>query len=523
MSSFKSALLACASIILLCLSNGCTSGKTASNEIRVHLPAEPVTLDPALAEDDYAVKVLCNTMEGLFVYDNAGSLNQGLAENVEVSADRKVYTFTLRPQAKWSDGRLLAPSDFVLGLKRALDPKTGSKLANMLFSIKGAKDFYKGRAQESAVGVSEKGGKLVIELERPTAYFLHALTLAQAAPSRADVLEKHKGHWPSDGPSTGPYKLVKYAHEQEIRLEPNANYWNAERLRLLPVVFKIIPDESQALQLFEAGKLDVVGRVPALDLPRLRSAGLIKEFYQIATFFLAFNTRKAPFDDREFRRAVAGAIDRVGILKALESTSKPARSWVPPELPGFIPYEDSTKVFADSMAKVKAKLEKKPNGPITAFLTTGNQNALLMEKVQQDLLTKLGMKIGLQSMEFKSYVNLLRTDTPQIYRFQRGAPFMDPIWHLMSFVGDDTNNFTGWKNAEYDHLVDEIVTTPNGPERTAKILRAQKILVDDEAVVVPVYHAWQTHVVSPRITGYRANPINEVHYNEVGLAAGAAK
>ena len=139
----------------------------------------------------------------------------------------------------------------------------------------------------------------MIELERPTSYFLHALTLAQATPMRADVLDANGGRWPAESPSTGPYRIERYLREQEIRLVPNSHYWDRS-VTLLPAVFKIIPDESQAVSLFEAGKLDVVGRVPPLDLERMRKHGFVREYYQASTYFLAFNTRKPPFNDRDF-------------------------------------------------------------------------------------------------------------------------------------------------------------------------------------------------------------------------------
>lgn len=486
----------------------------------MHLPSEPVTLDPALTEDDFAVKVLCNTMDGLVGYDNAGELHPKLASKIDVSADGKRYVFTLRESAKWSDGKPVTASEFVLGLTRTLDPRTHSKLANLFFPIKGARDFFSGRAQSSKLGLlAQSPTKLVIELERPASYFLHALTLAQAAPTRADVLEKNGGRWPNVAPSTGPYVIADFKHEGVIRLEPNPRYWKSGAAPRWPVVFRVIPDDAQAVALFETGSLDIVGRVPPLDLPRMRQAGFVQEFYQLATYFVAFNTRRPPFDDRDFRRAVAGAIDREGIVGLLGTASKPARSWIPPRLEGFIEYgKGYGDLYDGSVSRVKTKLAKQEQAaPVTAALTTGSSSAMVMEKIQRDLALKLGLKIELRTMDFKTYLSLLKNDTPQIYRFQRAAPFMDPIWHLLSFKGNDANNFTGWKHAEYDAKVDEAVATPPGAKREAAVRRAQRILVEEEAVSVPIFHAWQTHLVSRRLSGYRANPLNEVHYEEVSL------
>ena len=95
------------------------------------------------------------------------------------------------------------------------------------------------------------------------------------------------------------------------------------------------------------------------------------------------------------------------------------------------------------MKKVKERLAHGQNFTVTAALVSGNQHSVIMEKIQNDLKTKLGLKVELSTMDWKAYIDLLKTATPQIYRYQRGAPFMDPIWHLMSFEGDDANNYTG--------------------------------------------------------------------------------
>ena len=141
---------------LLVMLSGCTHSSSTENPIRIHLPSEPVSLDPALVEDDWAVKVICNTAQGLLGYDGAGQLKQRLASKIDVSPDRRRYTFTMREGAAWSDGKPVTAAQFVLGLKRSLDPKLGSKIANMLFAIKGAKAYYTGKGSADAVAVRDE-------------------------------------------------------------------------------------------------------------------------------------------------------------------------------------------------------------------------------------------------------------------------------------------------------------------------------------------------------------------------------
>lgn len=492
-----------------------TFGGTAPNEIRIHLAASPGSLDPAIADDDYASKVLGNTMDGLFGYDTKGKLENRLAEKMVSKSGGLRYEAKLRKGATWSDGSPITADQFVAGIRRSLDPKTGSKIASLLFVLKGAKEFYGGKGPAEGVGVSAKGDSVAFDLVKPIPYFAHLLTLSQAAPVRADVLAANGGKWPAIAPATGPYRIVSYQPDQDLRLEPNPRYWNAKP-GALPVVLRIVPDESTAVSLFESGMLDVVGRIPPYDLKRFRDKGLVRSFPQAATYFLSFNAKKPPFDSAAARRAISGAVDRAGTVTLLDSAHLPANGWIPPTLEGYLKGDAMAKKLAADAVKNSVAL-KNFKGPITAAYSTNAVNGVVMERLQNDVEKKIGVKIGLSTMDWKAYVTAIRTDTPAIYRFQRGAAFMDPIWHLASFTSEDPNNPTGWKNAEYDRLVDRIASTPSGPARVKLIAQAEKILVEDEAIVVPVYYPMVSHLVAARVDGFVMDPLNGIPFAQIRL------
>ena len=481
--------------------------------IRAHLAADPVSLDPAHADDEYSLKVLSNVMEGLMGYDGFGKLQYKLATAVRISNSGMRYTFVLRPKAVWSDGKPITAHDFVVGLRRTLDPNTGAKLADLFFSIRGAKAFNSGKSRGEDLGLSESGKNLVIDLEKPATFFLHALTQPQASPIRDDILKVNQGKWPLTGPATGPYRVTSYTHSQELRLDPNTRYWDT-KANLCPILFQIVGEETTALRLFESGSLDFLSRVPLLEIPMLKSKGLIKEFSRVSTYFLAFNTKKPPFDDPEFRRAVAGVVDRKGILTALGLNFQPASSWLPPGLAGNLPFKESAERFSQAMKAVREKVARVPVS-FTASFNSDDINRIVMEKMQQDIKKKLGIDVSLNNMDWATYAGIVRTNTPQMYRYNRGAPFMDPIWHLASFMGNDANNTTGWKDEEYDRLVSEVSTMPNGALRLSKIKKAQSILVDRDAVVIPVFFRRDVYLVSPKLSGFRVNPVGVTLFSEV--------
>ncbi|MGK5082436.1 peptide ABC transporter substrate-binding protein [Bdellovibrionota bacterium FG-1] len=480
--------------------------------IRIQLPAEPASLDPALAEDGASLRVLMNTMEGLVGYDGAGNLQNKLAQSYRVSSDGRRYEFIIRPSARWSDGQSVVAADFVTAIRRALHPRSGSKLAGMFFPIRGARSFFEGKTPASSLGVRDEKGKLIIELERVTHYFVEVLTLPVALPEREDILNSHGQKWPDTAPCTGPYRIQRHEIDQRIVFEPNPFYWDTFRKRGW-VEFLIIADETTGLHLFEQGKLDILTQVPTADLARLRKQGVIRTDPFFATYYLAFNWRKPPFNDRVWRQAVSGAIRRVELVKALDSGGVVATSWLPPGLEGHIENQDLAQLFAPAIAAVRSQVHGTVN--LRGAFDTSQRNSLLMEKIQQDLRATLGIKLSLNNLDWKTYLKTVQTDPPHLFRLGILSPFRDPIQILQSFVTGDPNNYLNWSNQRYDQLIMEISTLPSGPRKVQKLIEAQKLLVQDEAIVVPIYYYVQNHAISSRVVRFRVNPFGVIRFDEL--------
>lgn len=517
----------CAALVtLLVATPGCTwkSERGSDAALHVQLAGEPVSLDPALAEDGHSLRVLGNVMDGLLGYDVDGELEPRLAETYQVSANGLRYEFTLRPGARWSDGKPVEARHFVAGLRRALSPETGSKTADFLMPIRGAVSFHAGAARELP-GVREEAGKLIVELERPARHFLHVFALTASLPVRDDILAAHGGRWPvglkaGEAVFTGPYRIVTHEPDKRILLESNPAYWGASP-KTRTIELDIVRDETTAVNLFDRGKLDILTRVPTLEHARLNRQNALRTDPLLATYYLSFNCGKEPFSDREWRRAVAGSIHKKELVEALQTGETPARSWVPPGLEGHVRPANpdrSAELFAGSVARVRARvLAARPQPRVEAIFDSSDRNALVLEKVQQDLLKGLGLRITLSNLDWKTHIKTLQADPAPIYRFGWLAPFRDPITHLEILTTGNPNNYSGCSLPEYDGLVRRIEALPSGPMREKLIREAQRILVDREAVVVPLFHYVQVHALQPKVKGFRVNPLGTIRFKELEL------
>jgi oligopeptide transport system substrate-binding protein len=199
-------------------------------------------------------------MDGLVGLDLQGKVEPRLASHYVVSPDGKRYTFTLRPEALWSDGRPVLPKDFVLGFQRVLDPAANSSWAQFLFPIRGARAFHEKKGGFEQVGVRSEGeNQLVIELEKPSPTFLSVLSLPVAYPARAEWAATPI--WNDKTPVTGPYQVAFQKVKESILLAPNEHYWGRRVLGKMiarPVMLRIVSDPAEANALFSSGLLDVL-------------------------------------------------------------------------------------------------------------------------------------------------------------------------------------------------------------------------------------------------------------------------
>lgn len=497
-------------------------------DLTLQLSSEPVTLDPTLAEDGLSLKILGNIMDGLVAHDAAGAIRLRLAEKYEVSGDEQkvFYEFVIREDAYWSDGAPVLAMDFKNAILRALDPKSPSKLSHQLFVIKNARAFKQAKATADLVGVSAQGKVLKFELEYPSGIFLEILTLPVALPLQTAAFNAQGGlsYSLKDGlPTTGMYRVTKYKRDQWMVLEKNDKnpHWPKERAAGVDnkesglktperVKLQIVQDETTAVHLFEKKSVDILMRVPTVDLERFKAKKWLRTDPFLATYYLGFNLRKAPVNDVKVRRAIAAAIDKEQIVKFLGTGEAPATSWISKGLEGYIPF---TPKPVESLARTLPKGLK-----LGLAFDSSTRNSMIVEKVQADVEKKLGIRLDLMNFDWKTFIGVLTQDPPHLFRFGWMAPFMDPITHLMAFTTGDPNNYVGWSNLEYDTLVREIAQMPRSPKREEKIRRAQSILVDREVVIIPIYHYVQSHAVSERVHDFKVSPFGIIRFDELRVS-----
>jgi oligopeptide transport system substrate-binding protein len=536
-------ILTCAVLVVLAATAGCTKRgndidvelpngtkvkAVTAETLRINIASEPPSLDWHKATDTASALVVMNMMEGLTQYDLSDkelNLKPALALKWDASDDARKWKITLRPNVQWSDGAPFTGQQVIDGWKRLLSKETAGEYAYFLFGIKNAQAYNEGKKPWEEVGVKLTGPlELSVELDKPMSYFPYLLTHHSTYPIRLDVVGKGGDRWtePSNIVTLGPFKLISWQHDKMIALERNDKYYGKDTGELPSIKYLIIymiQEQATAINLFDSGKLDSVHALPSIELRKQRARKEFRETSRLATYFYAMNVLKPPMDNVLVRRAIATAIDRQQLAQAMNGGQIPLTSWIPP---GMFGYEAARGISFDA-AKAK-ELLKQAGYPdpsklakIEIKFNTSEDHQLVAENIQAQLKKNLGINVELKNEEWKVFLNTLKSDPPQLYRFGWQADYPDPDNFLSVMTSISENNRTRWKNAKYDELVSRGAGTIDREERKKIYADAQKILVEEDVPVIPLLTSVNHVLVSNRVENYPLNGMEVFAYKVVRL------
>lgn len=487
---------------------------------------EPETLDPALITGQPEGRIANALFEGLTRFDRTGQPVPGVAARWDVSEDGRVYTFHLREDAQWSDGRPVEAADFVNAWRRTLAPETASDYASLLYPLLGARAVNEGREPAETLGATATGPRtLRVELESPTSYFIDLCAFTTFLPVRTDLVEALGPDWikPGNLVGNGPFNLAAWRLNDRIRLERNPRYWNAGSVSLASIDVLPIGDPNTAINFFVTGEADLMmdkSMIPPGMGDLLRAEPWFHAAPFLGTYFLRFNVTRPPFDDPRVRKAFALVIDRATITgKITRNGERAALSLVPPGCgrgyaspPGL-----GTDVERARQLLAEAGFPGGKGFPLVDYLypTLAVEKEIAVE-LQNMWKAALGVEIALHKQEWKVYLSSLKALDYDIGRSSWVGDYNDPNTFLDLFISGSGNNRTGFADPEYDALIAEAAAETDPAARYRTLARAESRLVEDLAVVAPVYFYVGVQFYHPdRLGGVEPNLLDEHPFQEI--------
>lgn len=496
------------------------TGGVDRNVLHLSIGPDPASLDPIQAVDVYRGQLVVYLYDGLVRFQD-GAPQPNLAKSWDVSDDGRVYTFHLRDDVTFHNGRKFNAEDVKYSFERVLRPESQSPLTWVFDFIEGSDALVEGEA-DSLSGLRVLNPTTVeITLEQPFAPFLLLMAMPAAHVAPREEIEQ-KGPQFSEAPvGTGPWVFESWAHDDVIRLTANIRY-HLGRPKMDGIEIRMIPETTTVIAEFESGNLDWVdmNEFPAPEFERFSSdpewSPLIDERPALITYYLALNNAKPKFRDPRVRRALNYAVDIAGISKVIyPGEVAVSHGPIPPGLPG---YRDGGESYGFDPDSARALLRAAGAEGLTfdVFFRSLAINQRFLEAVQANL-ADVGVTMNLRQRDWTAVRQAMQRGELDAYLANWYADYPDaenflyPLFY--SEMAGAGGNAAFYSDADVDSLILTARRTLDDDARVAMYARVDSLIFAGAPWIFTV-HPIDYDMVQPWVEGYQ-NP--QVFYEQKWL------
>ena len=503
----KRAAAVLAAAMLLCVS-GCREKDGSGYIFKYDIAANPVTLDPQSANDSSSYEIISNLFDGLLKVDSNGDIQGAVAESYDVSEDGLVYTFKLREDVYWYDGREFeAPCtahDFVFAFQRLFKPATKSKTAGGFFCIKNAHAINSGSISElSELGVKAVSDyELVITLEYPNPSFPVLLTTAPAMPCNEEYYQSTDGKYGlyADAvASNGAFYVYRWNYDQWSNDNNNiimrANTKNNDNEKIYPYGLNFFIEEPDSYQNFlnEQSHVYITSGAEAV---KLLNMGYEYSESSNRVWGVLFNMQSPAFKNADLRQALAYSIDRSSAVT--EATGyENSQSIVPSsvklgeenyrELAGRDSYLTYSSLLADNaLDKALNEVDKTYlSGRLTLYVPDDDAIVEYISTVAQQWQARLNFYCNIKRLSAAEYEKTLKGGDFDFIVADISGSFNSPYAYLSSFLSTGSGNYSGYRNSSFDALMERAESAATAEESAELYFQAEETVVNG-GVFIPL-------------------------------------
>ncbi|MFC7333681.1 peptide ABC transporter substrate-binding protein [Rhodocista pekingensis] len=496
----------------------------AETAIRRGIGSAPRTIDPHRADLVQEGWIDIDMFEGLLSLDAKGQTRLALAAAMDLSADGTVYTFTLREDAKFSDGSPVTADDVVFSFQRLADPKTLSPYAYFAWPIVNGREITAGEKPPSALGIEAVDPRTVrITLIEPTGYFAGQLSHSSMSVVKKANVEQYGDAFIQPGKmvASGPYVLVEAVPQGHFKLAKNPHYYDADQVRIDTVYHVVTESADTEFKQFRAGELDATYTLPVTqhDFAKKNLPEAFRPTEAFSTYQFWINMTKEPWkSEPKLRLALLLAADTTVLAeKVVGAGTRPAFTFVPPDsVPGYTsPVPDWASLSSaerDAMAKTLiAEAGYGPGGkplpkPELLFSTNENNRRIAIA-IAAMWKQKLGVEAVLNNQEGRVVASIADDKAyKDMLFFGWNGDYLDPVTFLKLLRSDVAKqNYAGYRNPEFDRLVDLSNVETDPAKRLALLAQAEALALRDVPMIL-THHLTRRRLVSPRVLNWNPNP-----------------
>lgn len=487
-------------LIFVLTAVGCksqTKTKKVDQNLNYNIIEEPENLDPVVNTTSSGKTIIGNIFEGLTTLNDKSKPEVGVAEKWNVSSDGTKYTFFLKKDAKWSDGKQVKAYDFEYAWKRILNKNLESKNAYKLYCLKNGEAYNNGSVSDNEVGVKAiDDSTLSVTLEKPMPNFL-TLTASQICmPVREDLVQGNSNWATSDKTciGNGPFMLKEWKKKEYIQLVKNSNYVDRKNVKLKKIKFTFETDPQKYYKKYNSDKLDIIA-----SPPEEAKKEEVKVYKTLGVYFYAFNLNgnsqnkdiKA-ISDSKVRNAISISLNRKIITENILSDEEvPATSIIPSAIK-----DNEGKAFNSGYYSSTGDLEKAKkllseagyeNGKdfpkIKLIYLNEEKNKILAEEIKSMLKKNLNIELETKGYDNNTFTSELANKNYTLVASEVDADYLDPIVFLDSFVTGRGSNIGGYNSEAYNNLIKEAKDENIQYNKFSKMKMAQEIFMNDMPII----------------------------------------
>ncbi len=483
-----------------------------------------ITMNSMTATDGMSFEIIHATVDGLMDRNQDGELIPAIASEYTVSDDGLVYTFTLRDDAKWSNGDAVTAGGFEFAWKSSIvnpDAEYAYLYGSDGAAIAGADEILAGEADASTLGVTAiDDTTLEVKLSVDTPYFLSLMTFPVFYPVNQAFVEEQGDQYaltPENLLANGAYKMVTWEKGTKIVLEKNEDYYDADVVQTDELVFQITADVSSSATAYEAGQVDYTKLSSSL-ISKYSDTDEYTSVLEGYLWYLQFNYADEDLSNKNLRLAIAYALDKEDLTQnVLQDGSIPGNGFAPTDLAVgpdgadfretageyLVPNTDTAQEYFD---KALAELGT-DEITITLLYENADPAKSAAEYLQSNLEQNLpGLTVELNQQTKESRLDLQKERDYEVVLTRWGPDYADPTTYLNLMITGNSYNYGDYSNPAYDALLDEAASAATPEERWTKLIEAEKLLMED-VPVVSVFQVGTGAVLREGIEGLIVTPV----------------
>ena len=532
---------------------GCGTVEPDRMTVRAALVDAPITLDPARAFTETEKTVAANLYENLMKQTLTG-IAAGQAASYEYTDNMdgtETYSFTLRNDIYWSDGKKVTAHDFVYAWQRLVDPETKSPHASILNMVAGYADAVAGDPAALQVRAADDR-TFVVTISGHCSYFLSVVCTAvctmpvradvagtaDAADDSADVQSADAAEpeplpdWSMDAATlltNGPYAVSRMTDEG-VSLTQTDKYYDAKRLGPDEIDFVYAADTEAAMALYDSGDMDFV-----LDAGEAEGA---VEASAAAVSTVLINQMATSLSD-SMRTAMSMVIDRGALAELAGESGEVYRA-----ADGLIPYGivtsegksfrevngaviDNDAEQYDARCQAAAELLSRAGytptmlermSPVTLLYESTGSNAKIAQALQSVWQDKLGIRISVRGVSPEEMMTTLRNGEFSLALTNVSGDRNTVLSYLNRFSSSQQENYGQFYSNAYDILIRTAANSSSDEARDAYLADAEKMLLDS-GYVIPLYNETYTWLLRDTLTGIQTDGMGVYYFQHVVKAA----